>query len=327
MWPRVAGLMSMNATVRSSSATICAGSSPATILQKMQSGSLTRGSLPVALAAQRPLRERRSRPPACRDLPGEARLLELGQDPPSSGPGCSPSARASSSPRTGGRGGSACHASASPSSCAGELEVLGDRLLRARRRGSPAGRRRSARSRRPAPARSRAGSGRSRAGDSGISCTRKPSRRWWRASAATCSASRSLARSRRRISPRCSRAGCVVADERDPPLGGDAARLRLGDVVQQRAEAQRLPRVSSLASGSASSACDGRGVRAEHRAPGRARARSSRRAPPACGRGRRGGGNGSARPRAAARARAAPPAVTPSASISSRPSQRAVGAR
>ena len=38
-WPRVAGLMSMNAMVRSSSSTIVAGSSPATILQKMQSGS------------------------------------------------------------------------------------------------------------------------------------------------------------------------------------------------------------------------------------------------------------------------------------------------
>src|SRR3954464_5818722 len=37
-WPRVAGLMSMNATVRSSSATIAPGISPATILQNRQSG-------------------------------------------------------------------------------------------------------------------------------------------------------------------------------------------------------------------------------------------------------------------------------------------------
>ena len=36
-WPRVQGLMSMNAIVCSSSWTISAGSSPATILQKMQS--------------------------------------------------------------------------------------------------------------------------------------------------------------------------------------------------------------------------------------------------------------------------------------------------
>ena len=31
-----------------------------------------------------------------------------------------------------------------------------------------------------------------------------------------------------------------MAHERDPALGGDAARLRLGDVVKQRAEAHRL---------------------------------------------------------------------------------------
>ena len=41
--PRVAGLMSMKAIVRSSSSTIVAGSSPATILQKMQSWSLIGG--------------------------------------------------------------------------------------------------------------------------------------------------------------------------------------------------------------------------------------------------------------------------------------------
>src|SRR5436190_5547875 len=42
-WPRVAGLMSMNATVRSSSATLVAGISPATILQNRQSGSRATG--------------------------------------------------------------------------------------------------------------------------------------------------------------------------------------------------------------------------------------------------------------------------------------------
>jgi hypothetical protein len=40
-WPRVAGLMSMNASVRSSSSTIVAGRSPLTILQKMQFGSVS----------------------------------------------------------------------------------------------------------------------------------------------------------------------------------------------------------------------------------------------------------------------------------------------
>src|SRR4051812_7605800 len=39
-WPRVAGLMSMNVTVRASLATIVAGISPATILQNRQSGSV-----------------------------------------------------------------------------------------------------------------------------------------------------------------------------------------------------------------------------------------------------------------------------------------------
>src|SRR4051794_39564374 len=38
-WPRVAGLMSMKAIVRSSSWTLVAGISPATILQNRQSGS------------------------------------------------------------------------------------------------------------------------------------------------------------------------------------------------------------------------------------------------------------------------------------------------
>ena len=46
--PAGAGLMSMNATVRSSSATICEGSSPAMILQNRQSGSDTASSLGAA---------------------------------------------------------------------------------------------------------------------------------------------------------------------------------------------------------------------------------------------------------------------------------------
>src|SRR4051794_14671794 len=42
-WPRVAGLMSMNETVRSSESTFVAGISPATILQKRHSGSRAMG--------------------------------------------------------------------------------------------------------------------------------------------------------------------------------------------------------------------------------------------------------------------------------------------
>src|SRR3954466_13675108 len=41
--PRVHGLMSMKASVLSSSSILCDGISPATILQKMQSGSLIEG--------------------------------------------------------------------------------------------------------------------------------------------------------------------------------------------------------------------------------------------------------------------------------------------
>src|SRR4051794_27055926 len=79
--------MSMNEIVRSSESTVWLGSSPAMILQKMQSGSLTRGSLPLP---------RRLLPLPCRlprqqlagpldrlvgrgDLAGEAGFLELGQ--------------------------------------------------------------------------------------------------------------------------------------------------------------------------------------------------------------------------------------------------------
>src|SRR3954447_16955836 len=42
-WPRVHGLMSMNASVLSSSSILCEGISPATILQKRQSGSFIEG--------------------------------------------------------------------------------------------------------------------------------------------------------------------------------------------------------------------------------------------------------------------------------------------
>src|SRR6185312_10227723 len=72
--------MSMNEIVRSSESTIWLGSSPAMILQKMQSGSFTRGSLSLpgrlpgeqlACPLDRLLRGS--------DLAREARLLELCQ--------------------------------------------------------------------------------------------------------------------------------------------------------------------------------------------------------------------------------------------------------
>ena len=73
----------------------------------------------------------RDRLVARRDLAREARLGELrpaARRAP--GRGSMPSSAASSSPRTsGGAGPSACHASASASTIAGELEVRGDRLV------------------------------------------------------------------------------------------------------------------------------------------------------------------------------------------------------
>src|SRR5690242_14395123 len=72
--------MSMNEIVRSSESIVWLGSSPAMILQKMQSGSLTRGSLPF----RRRLPRKQLARPFDRlvrggDLAGEACLLELGQ--------------------------------------------------------------------------------------------------------------------------------------------------------------------------------------------------------------------------------------------------------
>src|SRR4051795_9828151 len=58
-WPRVAGEMSMNATVRSSSATIVAGASPAAMAQKMQSSLTARQRIQPRRPADRP-----RRPPA-----------------------------------------------------------------------------------------------------------------------------------------------------------------------------------------------------------------------------------------------------------------------
>ena len=131
------------------------------------------------------------------DLAGEARLLELVRGSrPSSRPGRSPTARASSSPRSGRPRPVRTPGQRLAQQLAGQLEVPGDRLVGASpARGQPVG---DAEQRHVdlRPARRRAGSGRSPAGSSGISWTRKPRRRWWRVSAATCSRSRSLARRR-----------------------------------------------------------------------------------------------------------------------------------
>jgi hypothetical protein len=78
--------------------------------------------------------------------------------------------------------------------------------------------------------------------DSGCgSWTRKPARRWWRTSAATCARSRSLARSRVEHLPCELRSQSIVPHERHAPvLRANLACGRLGGVVQQRSPAQRL---------------------------------------------------------------------------------------
>src|SRR3954452_16796986 len=76
-WPRVHGLMSMKASVRSSSSIFVAGSSPATILQKMQSSAMSRRRLFRQARVHRDVRSPLlDQLVAAQDaLEGEARLL------------------------------------------------------------------------------------------------------------------------------------------------------------------------------------------------------------------------------------------------------------
>src|SRR4051794_33564263 len=87
-WPRVAGFMSMNATVCSSESTICAGTSPATIPQKRQSLPSTAAQL-ICRPARRlhePAGER-DRVVSARDLARVDGGLDLADDPPELRPG------------------------------------------------------------------------------------------------------------------------------------------------------------------------------------------------------------------------------------------------
>ena len=109
--PRVAGLMSMNATVCSSESTISPGTSPATIPQKRQSRSaiaaadLPERSRASATASSRSPPRRRTPPPRSRPAAGRARARARSR-----------ARAASSSPEIGDRGGpSRCHATASGS--------------------------------------------------------------------------------------------------------------------------------------------------------------------------------------------------------------------
>src|SRR4051794_3379044 len=77
--PQVAGLMSMKASVCSSSSTLMAGTSPATILQKMQSSAM-RPEATDRRRSRRHLPRTGERLLPRGDFAGEPRRLELGED-------------------------------------------------------------------------------------------------------------------------------------------------------------------------------------------------------------------------------------------------------
>ena len=113
---------------------------------------------------------------------------------------------------------------------------------------------------------------------------------------------RSLVRSRRQMLAHHLLAEPVVAHERHATVLAHAVGGGLADVVEECAEAQRLPASQLVRERLVQH------LRASSPARLRSRARSAAPAPRACGRRRRGGGSGSAPRHAGRRARAAPPA-------------------
>ena len=117
-----------------------------------------------------------------------------------------------------------------------------------------------------------------------------------------------------------------MADERDPALRRDVARVRLGDVVEQRPETERLAARELVRQRLVEHGGDGRRARTERRRriPRERDRRREHRARVTVE--RRGGGNGSARRREGRPAPAAPPRSTPRSSISSSPSSASLRA-
>ena len=258
--PRVAGLMSMNATVCSSESTICAGTSPATMPQNRQSlAGSSRRRQPIRSSRAAPARSRPSR--VATSPANRAASISLEQRARAPGPGSIPSSArqlvAADRRARAGRRGATSSASATISRASSRWASIASATRRARPRASRAGRRRVSRvtstayrlgapagTRRPSRRRQRPLRGRgSRAAGGGASAPRGS-----REAARSCAAAR--------------RARATIAApsvswpmNSDAALGGHLARRRLADVVEQRAEAHRLPRgSSSSASGSASSA-------------------------------------------------------------------------
>ena len=123
----------------------------------------------------------------------------------------------------------------------------------------------------------RAGSGRASRRSSGMSWTRKPRRRWWRVSAATCARRRSLAR--RRAERRRARARRPARRGRGSRCARPAARSRVCGLAASCSRApKRRRRRGSARRPAARPAARGPArpeLVAERRAPGRARGRCS----------------------------------------------------
>ena len=219
------------------------------------------------------------------------------------GPGARPSARASVSPRTGGRGWIRAPGQARGHHLARELEMASDRDLGVvPPGGQPIGHAEHGhldRDRRAGP----------QVPVDGATVQRRLVNEEAEAQMLTRDRGDELGETLGRPQPAEDRAcqlspGRVVAHEGDPALGRDLPRLGLGDVVQHGAEAQRLARGSARWPAARRAVPPGPAHRSRRPLRGRAAARSARPARRACDRAHRGGESGSAPRPAAPRARA-----------------------
>ena len=231
----------MKDTVSSSSASFAAGSSPRTILQKMQSGTSVHRSKPSCRARAGSLRRARGRAPgllASRDLAGVAGLGEVLEQLSDARPRAIPSSRESSSPRTSGSGGPrlrqrrAAPSNLSRRPCARRWPS--PRALRA----WPAGLRSSAASRPLGRARRPAGSGR-RSARTAAGARARGNPPQVMAHQGRHVSAQPLARAQP-SQDLAGELGCaqIVAEEGHPPVGARVAGEGLGDVVEKRSPAQ-----------------------------------------------------------------------------------------
>ena len=131
---------------------------------------------------------------------------------------------------------------------------------------------------------------------------RKPRRRWCRARPWSWTLSRRLVRRRRQIPAMIRGTDLVVADEGHVPASLGSG-LRLAEVVEEGAEAERAAPRELVGEGLGEKRLDLARQVARECAAGRLRCRATPRARRGCGRGRRGDGSGSGRRREASPAR------------------------